>query len=308
MKHSFEVTLILVAIFLGAQIVGLFVTDQYMENVQVLESGKLNVTWQDLPSIGGMNMERPEIEPAQGVWFIAAAVIIGTIMLFFLMRVKHAILWKLWFFMAVGICLTISFGAFLSSVIAFALGFILAALKVFRPSIVIQNLTELFVYGGLAAIFVPILDKTSVILLLFFISLYDMYAVWRSKHMIKLAKFQTKAKVFAGLLIPYGFPKTGKAVKAKKKGKKSKFKSVKIKTAILGGGDIGFPLIFAGVIMKEVGLLKVMVIPVFVSISLLLLLLLGKKNKFYPAMPFLSIGCLAGYGALKILETILLLL
>jgi len=70
---------------------------------------------------------------------------------------------------------------------------------------------------------------------------------------------------------------------------------VKMKMAILGGGDLGFPLIFAGVVFKSVGLYQAMIIPVFAAIALLLLLLLGKKDRFYPAMPFISAGCFVGY-------------
>ena len=312
MKHSLEVTLFLACLFLAAQIMGLFITQQYIHEVKVLETGKVDVTWQALPSIGGVEIERPEVEPAKGVWLIAIAVAIGTVLILLMMRMRHDILWRMWFFLAAGICLTIAFGAFLGNFASFTLGFLLAYLKVFRPALVVQNLTEIFIYGGLAAIFVPILDKMSVILLHFLISVYDMYAVWQSKHMIKLAKFQTKAKVFAGMLIPYRMPKlknNAKTEKAKKMQiKRHELKKIRIKTAILGGGDIGFPLIFAGVIMKEVGIWNAMIIPVFVTIALVMLLLFGKKDKFYPAMPFLSIGCLAGYGALMIIQTLILLL
>ncbi len=92
-----------------------------------------------------------------------------------------------------------------------------------------------------------------------------------------------------------------------------KLKKVGIKTAILGGGDIGFPLIFAGVVMKDlmlvnpelIGFLKVLIIPVFVSIALLLLFLKSKKDKFYPAMPFIFAGCIVGFIALKLIEFLL---
>ena len=309
MKHSLQVTLILVGMFLGAQIIGLLVTNQYIEQREITETGEINITYKGLPSIAGVEMERPKIEPSKSIWLIATAILIGTVLLLLLIRMKHEVLWRAWFFLAVAICLTISFGAFISSSLAFILGFILAYLKIFKPSLVIQNFTELFVYGGLAAIFVPILNLKSVFWLLLFISIYDMYAVWKSKHMIKLAKFQTKAKIFAGMLIPYKMPKMKDIKPTKKKAKnaaKKVMKTIKVKTAVLGGGDVGFPLLFAGVIMGQYGLLKAMIIPPFVAFALLLLLMKGKKNKFYPAMPFLSIGCLVGFAVLMILEKIII--
>ena len=68
----------------------------------------------------------------------------------------------------------------------------------------------------------------------------------------------------------------------------------KKKAAILGGGDIGFPLLFTVVIYKSLGL-SALVIPLFVALALFLLLVKGKKDRYYPAMPYLSAGCIAGY-------------
>ncbi len=131
-----------------------------------------------------------------------------------------------------------------------------------------------------------------------------MYAVWKSKHMIKLATLQTKSKVFAGLLIPYQ--------RIKKPKGNIKLKKVNIKTAVLGGGDIGFPLIFAGLAMQDlmiqntqtIGFLKALIIPVFTTIALGLLLTKGKKDRFYPAMPYLTAGCIAGYLILLLINLI----
>ena len=132
----------------------------------------------------------------------------------------------------------------------------------------VHNLTEVFIYGALAAIFVPIMNLFSAVILLIGISIYDFIAVRKTKHMIKLAKAQSKARVFAGLVIPYKLP--GKVKKIPKK----KLKLTKIKTAILGGGDMGFPLLFAAVVMKETGFFKTLIIPVVVSIALFILLII----------------------------------
>ena len=137
-----------------------------------------------------------------------------------------------------------------------------------------DNFTELFVYSGIAAIFAPIMNVFAASILLILISIYDAIAVWKTKHMIKMAKFQAKTKMFAGLVVPYA------------KGKKQ---------AILGGGDIGFTLLFSGVVLYNVGFLNALIVSLFTTISLFVLLYKSKKNKFYPAMPYLSVGCFIGY-------------
>lgn len=325
MKHTLKITLILALIFFISQIIGLIITNEYIDHQATVEIGE--PVHKDLP----FNMARPEVEGTGGlaVILILFAIIVGTLLLLLIIKLGGTIFWKIWFFIAITTCLTIAFSAFtpklisltlifpilpqifniphLPSVIAAILAIIMSTLKIFRPTIIVQNITELFVYGGLAAIFVSLFKNPQwgvfwAFVLLLIISIYDIIAVCKTKHMIKLAKFQTESKIFAGLLIPYkkiGKPKT-KRVKSKK---------AKVKTAVLGGGDIAFPLIFAGAVMQKLmitnpewlGLLKTLIIPLCVTFALLFLLIRGQENKFYPAMPFLSIGCIVGYFIILIL-------
>lgn len=123
--------------------------------------------------------------------------------------------------------------------------------------------------------------------------------------MVKMAKFQTESKVFAGLMLHYSLPKKANEAKSKK------VKSIR-KSAILGGGDIAFPLLFSAAVMEHLiidaglpqasALLQAMVITVLATAMLGLLLLKSQKEKFYPAMPFISIGCFVGYGILWLLN------
>lgn len=297
MKHNFNITLVIILLFFLSQIFGLVIINGYIDHQTTTETG--NVTYTELP----LKLERPEIEESTSYIYIITAVLIATAMVYLLFKFKKTNIWRVWFFLAVFLGLTIAFNVFIGTYIAAALALILAFYKVFKQNIIVHNITELFIYGGIAAIFVPLMNLKSIAILLILISIYDMIAVWQSKHMIKLAKFQTNAKAFAGLAIPYSLKK-GKAkfVRQIKKTEKN-LKKVKVKSAILGGGDIIFPLIFAGVILKTImltneyliGFLKTLTIPIFVSIALFLLLVKAKKDKFYPAMPFISLGCLAGF-------------
>ena len=290
MKHTLKITLILLALFFISQIIGLAVTNEYIEHDNIKIGVSEKATFKELP----MNLTRPEIQEETSFVYIFIAILIATILALVLIKLGGVLLWKLWYFLAIFICLNIALAAFVNWTIAMIIALFLAVYKTFRPSIIFQNLTEVLIYGGLAAIFVPIMNVSSVIFLLLFISIYDYIAVYKTKHMISLAKFQSKSKIFTGLMIPY------KIGKLRKKGKA---KLIKIRTAVLGGGDIGFPLIFAGVVMKGlmltnsagVGFLKALIIPVFATLSLLYLLLNAEKKKFYPAMPFLTIGCLVGW-------------
>jgi presenilin-like A22 family membrane protease len=286
MKHSVKITLVLLVIFLLAQFVGIGVLYNYIDFEKSAVEGK--TVFEELP-IG----ERPPIEEATSFFWVILAVLIGTGILLLLIKFRVYFMWRIWFLLAVVLALMVSWSAFIKEIYALFLALFFGLWKIFRPNILVQNFTEIFIYGGLAAIFVPLFSLWSVIILLLLISIYDMYAVWKSKHMIKLAKSQAKAKIFAGLLIPYKFK-----LKGKSKGKKT---AGKIKIAVLGGGDIGFPLIFTGVILKVFGLWQALLIPVFTGTALLLLLLKGKEKKFYPAMPFITAGCLVGLGVVLLI-------
>ncbi len=295
MKHSIQVTAFLLLVFLLAQFVGLKVVDNYLDREATAKSGI--VTYKALP----YSIERPDIRPELSAWFIFAAIAIGTIILLLLMKFEKVNFWRLWFFLSVLVTLSIALASFIPATAAFVLSFVFSMWKVFRPNVVVHNLTEVFIYGGLAAIFVPIMNMAAAFLLLIIISVYDMFAVWQSRHMVKLAKFQTAANVFAGIYFPGGKSAHSSASSAAGSDKKQAYKakssraSASGKGAVLGGGDIGFPLIFAGVVMKSFSFLQVMVIPAMAAVALLGLLIFGKKDKFYPAMPFISAACFIGY-------------
>ncbi len=283
MKHTFKITLILILIFLAAQVVGLAITNKYVKT-RVTEAGEIVVEKiEPLP----YRIERPEVEEKTSFVYILIAILIATTLILLLMKFKKVSWWRLWFFLAVLLTLSIAFSAFMPNNIAGFLALILTYLKIYRPGLIIQNLTEIFVYAGLAAIFVPIMNLFAAFMLLLIISVYDFIAVRKTKHMIKLAKFQAKSKIFAGLIIPYKIPKKVKG--------RAKVEKANVKTAILGGGDIGLPLLFAGVAMKSLGFSKALVISLFATAALSYLLFKSEKGRFYPAMPIISVGCVIGY-------------
>ena len=315
MKHRWSISAVLLLIFVAAQLVGLLVVHSYVDvsasAKSTREAGKPVTVYTALP----YGVERPQVAPEISYLYIAAAVVIGTLLLLLIIKLHKGGLWKLWFFLATILTLTVSFGAFIPKAIASVLALITSYFKVFKPNLIVHNIGELFVYGGLAAIFVPILNLKSAALLLIIIAVYDFFAVFQSKHMISLAKFQTSHRIFAGLLIPKQLSTTsvfsnvdataaakGKMAKSdKSKGKSEEEYADSGSYAVIGGGDIGFPLLFAGVAMTTLGFQRVLLIPIFAAAALVVLLLIGKKGKFYPAMPFIAVGCFVGYGIASLL-------
>ncbi|MBU0536200.1 MAG: hypothetical protein KKE20_04500, partial [Nanoarchaeota archaeon] len=237
---------------------------------------------------------------------IGLLIIIGTGLLLLLVKFRVYNVWKVWFFIAVWATLSVAFGVYLNWMVAATLAFALGLWKILKPNVFVYNFTEVFIYTGIAILMLPLLNLFAAFGLLIIISLYDMYAVWQSKHMIKMAKFQTDSKVFAGLFIPYKIPSSAQTSISGRKSKAVKSGSVKtkIRSAILGGGDIAFPLLFSGAVMEHLitvqGIAKPAalgltgIIALCSGIALFILLAKAEEKKFYPAMPFLSLGCFIG--------------
>src|SRR3989344_822177 len=262
MKHNIKVMLLLILLFLGAHFIGLIVVQHY--------------TTKNLP-FEVQNIQVKEKNTSYIPIFIA--ILISSIIALIMIKFRTIRLWKFWFFLSMVFSLTLSFGAFFWQYLALSLAIIISTWRILKPNFIVHNLSELFLYGGLAALFVPIFNILSISILLILISLYDMFSVWQSKHMIKLAKFQNKSRIFAGIMIPYKERKTEK-----------------LREAILGGGDIGFTLLFSGVILLNYGMISAIITSIVTSIALLSLFIFGEKKKFYPAMPFLSLGCFISLG------------
>jgi presenilin-like A22 family membrane protease len=277
---------------------GLWVVSNYIDFDMTNETGITEFS--ELP----YGIERPEMEQNFTFIYIIVGVLLGTILLLVLIKFKKTNLWKLWYAFAIVIALSIALSGFIDAKIAFLISLIVAYLRIFKPNIFVNNFSELFIYGGIAAIFVPIINLFSSIMLLILISIYDAYAVWKSKHMIKLANFQSESKLFAGLMIPYNFKNFGKINNVEKNSKSNELnKSNKSNIAILGGGDIAFPLIFSGVVLKYliekgysffISFSGASIITLFTTLTLAYLLFRSEKGKFYPAMPFISAGCFIG--------------
>jgi presenilin-like A22 family membrane protease len=293
--------------FVVTQLIGLAVVGYYTPQIEQVEiDGELvNVTTNPLP----YNLEPPtDLDKKASLISIVIAFVIAILFIFLLTKLKAALFIRLWFFFVVALVVGITINALLNyfniqhaSIIAIVIALPLAVWKIFKRNVIVHNITELMIYPGIAVVFVPLLNVWTIVILLILISLYDMWAVWHSQFMQKMANFQiNELKVFGGFFVPYLNKKQRAQVKnAKlqmKQGKKVKEKKMKVNLAILGGGDVVFPIITAGVILRTLGLTEALLVTAGATVALFLLFSYSQKGKFYPAMPFITAGLLAGIG------------
>lgn len=311
MKHKPQITIILLLMFVVTQFIGLYVISSDPFHIET----EINGVTQIIPNPSLSWIQPPEIQEQSdfGIYFgsIVFAFIIAIFLLFLLTKFKIDFILRIWFFLVVSIALFITLNTFLPKTIYFIIPAILIALslsfiKIFKRNFIVHNLTELLIYPGIAAVFVPILNFWFVIVLLLLISVYDIWAVWHSGIMQKMAKYQiNKLKIFSGFFVPYVSKRLREKLKKMKKTKKKK--KIKVNLAILGGGDVIFPIITAGVILRidkfnmpfglpdfTGGFLPAFFVVAGATLGLTLLFIFSEKKKFYPAMPFITAGIFLG--------------
>ena len=303
MKHTTKITILILGMFLLTQFIGMYVANHYFQQKDELPYG----------------LQPPAVETPsdyQSFFYgIVIAFVFAILILFLLTKFKLELVIKLWFFAVV----TIALGIFFSSVIpqsfkyasyaALAIALPLAFMKIYKRNLLIHNFTELLIYPGIATVFVPILSIYTIIILLILISIYDIWAVWHSGFMQKMAKYQIdKLNIFSGFFVPYISKKMREKLKKIKKQKKSKkTEKLRVNIAILGGGDVVFPIITAGVVLRTSSINLPFGLPNFIggffpalavilgaALGLGYLLFFSEKKKFYPAMPFITAGIFLG--------------
>ena len=311
MKHTAKITLILISMFLITQLIGIYVASIYLPEIkQVINqtTGEVtNSTVYNLP----YGLDPPaDIKPQESLISIVIALIIAVCLMLLLMKLKVDNFLRLWFTVVVILGIAIAINALIikipnAAIIAVIVAIPLGILKIFHRNMFVHNATELLIYPGIATVFIPILNVWAVVVLLIIISIYDMYAVWHAGFMQKMAKYQIqKLKLFSGFFVPYIKKEDRLLLKqAKEKGKK--MKKIKISLAILGGGDVVFPILLAGVVLRTFNSVWLaLAISIGATIALAFLFYKSEKGKFYPAMPFISIGCLIALAIVYLIQFI----
>jgi presenilin-like A22 family membrane protease len=164
-----------------------------------------------------------------------------------------------------------------------------------NPIVLNQNLLIIFSLAGIGASLGLGLKPEAVILILIILSIYDFIAVYKTKHMVKIAKDMIEAGTILGLVFPFeplGFLKSTKEIKPGE----GKF-------LVLGGGDVAFPLIFSVSLLKF-GILKPFIVALFSLLGLFanfLIFIFQKERKAIPALPLISLFSIIGYFVISIL-------
>jgi len=157
-------------------------------------------------------------------------------------------------------------------------------------SVLMHDLTMILALAGIGATIGTAITPTVGIIALIALSFYDIIAVYRTRHMVRLAEGMLKAGAVSGFIIP----QDTKGFLTDRRLARPHFGD---KFMILGSGDVVFPLIFAASLMRQ-SLAEAVIVGTFSVIGLLLthLLFVGQeKRRAMAALPPIATMCLIGY-------------
>jgi presenilin-like A22 family membrane protease len=162
----------------------------------------------------------------------------------------------------------------------------LIALWLKLPSVWVHDVLMVLGLAGATSFLGLSFAPSIVVILLLIFSVYDFIAVYKTKHMVLIAKEMIEKKVILGFIIP-------KEIKFFK----NKLKDVKNggNFMILGGGDVVFPSLLAVSVVPS-GFLKAIVIVLFsLAGSFLSYWIFTREKEPIPALPPIALLSIIGY-------------
>jgi len=220
--------------------------------------------------------------------FSVVFLIVFLIIRFVKFRPGKGILFKIFFIIPVFVGGTFFLELWIGEPFALILISLLIFYWIKKPNLLVHNFLLISGMIGVGSVFGLRLDPLLVVFLLIIFSIYDIIAVYKTKHMIKMAKEMIEAGAIPGLILP---PKISEF--------QAPLKDVKVggRFVILGGGDIVFPLLLVASIVPY-SVLDSAIVAISATFGLLvsfLIFALQKTRQPIPALPPIATFSILGY-------------
>jgi len=155
--------------------------------------------------------------------------------------------------------------------------------------ILLHNIGMVLALGGVGTAIGLSLEPLSVVFFLIFLSFYDIIAVYKTRHMVRVAEDMIKARAISGLIIPQNLPDWLDNIERVRPG--GKF-------MILGSGDVILPMILIASVINAHGLASGLIVSIFSFLGLFLtfyLFMNQKTKRPMAALPPIAAALIIGY-------------
>lgn len=220
--------------------------------------------------------------------FIITFIIATAILLIILKFYKGKSFFKLFFILLLIVGADLVFSAFIPGALSKVLALALVALWLLLPIIFIHNMTILIAIAGIGTSLGLVLSLPIVLILLAALSIYDVVAVFTTKHMVTMFKDLMNRGVILSIIVPVHLKNMFLNLKKVKLGEGF---------MLLGTGDIAFPLILAVSALRislagAVGAMLGSIVGLFL---IYILLVTQPQRRALPALPPIAVCSFLGF-------------
>jgi presenilin-like A22 family membrane protease len=227
------------------------------------------------------------------IWFVVGTFFILSVVYFVKVKKSKQLFLEGIFLFTVAFGTFFFFSVWVSGYLALFLTFLLLGLWLKKHFLLSHNLLMIFAVSGIGAgVGLRIAPETVFLLLLLF-SVYDYIAVYKTKHMVRIAETMIEDKAVLGLIVPQSFSDLRADLKKTR---------VRGRFLVLGAGDVVFPLIFS-VSFLPANIYYAVIIGFFSALGLFadFLAFLSQKRKPLPALPLIAGFSAIGYLLIKLI-------
>ncbi len=230
------------------------------------------------------------------------AIFLAVLVLFFIFSSKYkkvtSFSFKLFLVLIVFSGTSIIAGAIFSQPWDILATLLITASFLFVRNVLVHNIGIILAVAGIGSLLGLAISPATVVVIMIILSLYDIVAVYVTKHMIKMAKTMMESGAIFGFIIPsqvggFFYHKKEAQVQA---GAGGRF-------MILGSGDIGLPVVLASSVVKY-SLTGAIIVAVFSLAGLFITHLIfvnQKERKPMAALPPIATMSVIGYLATLLL-------
>ena len=226
-------------------------------------------------------------------YFIGAVGLLGLV-LFIIPVSKLKIVFRFLFVLLFTWGLFVDLGFFLPEIPSALISFCLALVWLFRPRIWLHDILFILTLAAFGAIFGSLLEPWTIVIFMLILSVYDILAV-RFGYMMWMAKKLSKLETLPAFIFPKDIRGWNMDIREiallDEEASERNF-------SLLGGGDVGFPLILIAAILLAYGTGSSIVMCGFALAGLAAVYWIQRvflKGKPIAALPPITISCLAGF-------------
>lgn len=231
------------------------------------------------------------VEPVPA-WKFIVAVGLGTILILGIIAARRfkkvkSISFKAFFAVASFVGSMLFFTIWISPLAALVLSSLLVAWWLKRRNVFNHNVALAVGIIGLGTALGVRLEPSAIVLLLPVFAVYDYIAVYKTKHMVRMAKEMMRSQAVMGFIIPQHLADL----------QNGSGRDPSRKYIVVGSGDAVFPLIFIGVVASG-GMFPALFMGAFSILGFFLaffLLMRQRTRRPIPALPPIALLLLVGY-------------